>query len=424
MQVSNWIVFGTIEVIAALLLLCGFLLFYTRSLKGLIGKLQAGIKSVVSDLRDSKAQVSQLQALVDSGTQSYNDHVQQQLNATRDYHATLNAGRDITLDLEEGTPPLRQAASFRHAYLLTEKEASSQLEDSQVPNWDILQSKLTTLLSFFRAYDASKNDSASLQKELDQAKQQIANLERFRDLFFELEDKWLEAQQTAEQLEDNYQHSGEDSDFNEFLKRYKDIYNGFGSDLQQASHTLAGGTTQIVTSAPTLSVSSGEDLEELKSLTANQHHLIQELQERLSRAYDHEERDQLIADLESQLDKQLRYMKESETCIKLMEGELDQAHALIDEQQQKIHALRHKVEQNVKLVKATKHLSQERESMLKNLRQLEQENDQLATQLQMLLDAPAAEEPDAGLQDAYDALNQRYLDLENKYLELRTRGRA
>lgn len=65
-----------------------------------------------------------------------------------------------------------------------------------------------------------------------------------------------------------------------------------------------------------------DELQNLRSLAADQHRLIGQLQKQVRAAESAEQKEQVIQDLKAQLQQHLRYMKESETCVALLEREL------------------------------------------------------------------------------------------------------
>lgn len=439
MLVSNWIIFGTAELMALLLALCVFLLFHARKLKNLTQLLQNKLQQLVQDLKKSKQTCSELErTLSQTTTAPYSEMVEQQLEKTREYHLSLKPDQDIRLDLNSDTPQSRQIASLRHAFLISEKEATLASPDEGNPNWDLLQARLGNLMNFFRSENKGKTDQPEqatkegveeleeLKKALANSQQRIENLEKFKTLFFELEEKWDLAQQQAqichEELSGFDVGSQQQENFEDLLQRYQNAYNEFGNQLQVNSKS--SGITQIV-EVPS-SHKPSDELQHLKSVTANQHHLITELQQRLAIAYSAADKEELIEDLKSQLDKQLRYVKESETCIELMDNELSKANKQIEQMQSRIEKLEYNSEKSAQVIHKARILKEERAMMNRNIQNLEQENEQLVTQLEALMQGNSKGggdgENNPALQKQLQQLQEQYTTLENKYLALRMKS--
>ena len=436
MQVSNWIVFSTVEVMALLLIVCIFLLFHARKLKGITGKLQDKLRQVILELKQSRQRCKELEEASSAAGSSYGEMIDQQIGLTRDYHASLGPDRDIALDLDREVPIQRQVASLRHAFLISEKEASLASDEPGKPQWEILQSRLKNLLSFFRPNTQQKSPAAEdsgvqakLQEALAERDQRIANLEKFRTLFFELEDRWDAAQQEARNYHDQLQGfdvggTANQAEFDQILQRYRDTYESFGAELATTASDAPRKATVLtqVVEAPGSGPHPSHELNQLKAVAANQHQLITELQQRLARAYSAQEKEALIQELQQQLETHLRYLKESETCIELMENELNQANRQIDDLEAEIHRLDLREQQNVKLIKAARLLKEERGAMDHAIKKMQLENQQLESQLQMLMSSAGNDAGTSAIQQELKQLQQRYLDLENKYLDLRMKA--
>lgn len=421
MQVSNWIIFGAAEVMALLILICGFLLIHARGLKKLIGRLQDKAQSLAKDLRTTKQAYKEMEQAIPEAT-SYTDTLEHQLEGNREYHQSLNPDQDIALDLNPQSPMPRQLASLRHAFLITEKEAalSSEIEDQ--PNWKVIETKLSSLMAFFKSAGPAReteNDShetEALRASLMDSQQRIENLEKFKSLFFDLEEKWQNAQNRAnqqlQQLTELAAQHPDPSAFEGLLKDYTNSYDEFGDTLSSSSVSPSGSITQVVDGGETV---TGDEIDRLKSVAVNQHKLISELQHRLQIAYSAADKDALLEDMKSQLDQNSRYIEESDTCIKLLERELDDAHEEIAQLKQQPSTS--KQEQDLSGSLAT--LQEEQIIMNKTIQNLQSENEQLVLQMQATLSEPSANGSSPEFLNEFKQLQQQYTELESKYLELR-----
>ena len=424
MQVSNWIIFGAAELMALLLLVCGFLLVHARGLKQLVGRLQDKLQSLAQDLKKTKQAYKEMEANIPEPT-SYLDQIEQQLEDNREYHLTLEPDQDIALDLDPKAPQTRQIASLRHAFLITEKEASLSSEQPGTPNWTVIQSKLSSLMNFFKATSKSTpNDDEEMQQQLQDAQQRIENLEKFKTMFFELDDKWQAAQTKAtnyrEELENLTANQPDSAALKALLENYQSSYDEFDSALQQ-TNGAGGGITQVVENEHKPAAS--DEISRLKSVAANQHQLISELQHRLEIAYSAADKDSVIEDLKVQMDQQLRYMEEADTCIKLLESELDDAHAKIDDlEAQQSAAATEPAAIPPEFVEKLGILKEERLMMHQTIKNLQQENEQLVLQMQATLSDPNASGGNEELLQEFKQLQMQYTELESKYLELRMKA--
>ena len=441
MMVSNWVIYGAAELFALLLGVCAFLLYHTRSTRNLLKKVQEKLQQVVTELKESKKANKALKKSLAEKTTDYSELVDEQLNFTRTHHQTLNPTQDITLDLGNEEVPERQLASLRHAFLITEKEAALSGDGNNKPNWNVINTKFSHLLNFFRttpsqnANDNPVNDDEKeeLRAALADAEQRIENLQHFKTLFFELEDKWEEAQKNAQTCHDQlsgFKVEGDQTAFNGLLNQYQKAYAEFGADLSSDSQ-LSGNSgnsservttlTQVVEKEKKVYLQSDE-LDRLKSVAANQHQLINELQQRLIHANSSEEKVAMINELKDQLDQQARYVKESETCIELMENELDQAHYRINELEAELGVAEQRTQQNIVAIKEAKKFQEERYHLDKQISNLQAENQQLEMQLESAMSSPDVAS-DSGVKRELNDLKEQYTELESKYLALRMKNR-
>lgn len=423
MQVSNFVLFGVIETLFILVMLSAGLLFYTRNLKGVIKTLQDKLSKLLGDLKESKAAVREMQTEMDPAN-AYQNQINDQLQATREYHLTLGATQDIALDLNIEVPHDRQVAAFRHAMLIAEKEALHASDDEN-PNWNVLQSKLSQLIQFYQASESGNDDCSEklsdlnqLQEELDASKKRVDNLEKFKKLFFDMESKWSEAKSKADDYHQELSSmAGSVTDpegFNNALNNYHKVYDDISDVIQSAN----GGTTRTNTIEITRDDPQAQnEIRKLRSVAADQHKIIAELERKLQSAETVEQKDSVINELSEQLQRQTRFVQESETCIQLLEEELN--HAL--EQLAKLDSADNKdsAEENTKLRSMVQKFSSESKGMLQRISELEQVNQQLQTQPSSA--GNSAEELQVAQQELLN-LQTQYAELEEHYLELKMKS--
>lgn len=424
MQVSNFVLFGAIETLFILLMLSVGLVFYTRNLKGVIKGLQDKLSKLIGDLKESKATVREMQTELDPAN-AYRNQINDQLQTTREYHLTLAANQDIALDLNTEVPLERQVAAFRHAMLIAEKEALHASEDEN-PDWSILQSKLSQLIQFYQASNTDTDDSAEpigelnqLQEELNASKKRVDNLEKFKKLFFEMESKWSDAKNKADNFHQELSSMAADvadpAGFNNTLNNYHKVYDDISDMLTSAgdkNENSRTNTIEITRDDP----QAQNEIRKLRSVAADQHKIIAELERKLQSAETVEQKDSVIQELSDQLQRQTRFVQESETCIQLLEEEL---HTAL-EQLAQLENLSNSdsEEENKKLRTMVKKFSSESKGMLQKIDELEQANRQLQTQPNS---GNSAEELQVAQQELLN-LQTQYAELEEHYLELKMKS--
>ncbi len=327
MQVSQWVILGVIELIGLMLLVCVYLFIHARSLTALALRLQHKARQLAQDLHEAR---NAYQQLASRQVKSYSLLLDEQLDSTIDHHRSLPGERDIEDDLDSQSPSQRLLTSIRFAFLQSEKAAARTDKPSATPNWDILYSKLGNLLTFFRSKDFSALERMPLHE--------------------------LSTERHTEQ------HAG----------------------IEAKQHTELQAVPDRTNTSPPGHAAA--ELERLKAIAANQHSLINDLQKRLAAARTQADTDSLIQELQSQLDQQLRYFQESETCIKLMERELEEAQASIQQLQARVKQR----EQQLTTLKLetrdwqakTSELMDEQSRLQQTLDRLHAENEQLVQQMQ------------------------------------------
>src|SRR5579862_2405455 len=91
------------EIAVVLLLLCLILLLHVRGLRRLVAALEARVISVRETLRatrqDAKVVRQQLTEMEQSPALDYSEQIDAQIDATRNFHLSLDPDRDIVLDI-------------------------------------------------------------------------------------------------------------------------------------------------------------------------------------------------------------------------------------------------------------------------------------------------------------------------------------
>lgn len=366
----------------SLFLLCvsGFLLFRMRKLSQLLAALELKVQELRELIRTTKDKARELilEAREKAQSLDYLSFVEAEIDRTRDFHLSHSPDQDIVLDLDVNVPLERQVAALRHAFLVAEKEAS-YAGDGEDPEWDVLKLKFGQIINLYRhAFSApaaapvddsdaedteplpvdeqpgdiqqpeeaasepvvemEEQDSAlvselrarvaELEEDISNYIKRVENLDKFKKLFFDMEDKWLQARKEAEQYlqELRVLASGLDNseDFDAVLDRYMESFHEVDELFRQEGSELA---TEVLGEKANVDVrvTNREEVSRLKKLMINQHNIIADLKQKLTVAKTAADKEVVIQGLQDELDKQGRFIKECETCIELLEDELSGA---------------------------------------------------------------------------------------------------
>jgi len=411
MQSKDLIFIGIAEVTLLLLVICAVLILQNRSLRQTLHKLKERVAKVMSDLH--KARASSAQAAGQGGT-NYREFVDSQLKMAIQHHKSLGSNQDIALDLEPGTPLPQRAAALRYALLIAEKEAFNKRDGKQEPDWDLLRQRYSQIFDYHTDFagvagsGASAEELAMIKHELDNAKKRAKNLEKFKELYLTLEEKWEESSAEAKTHFDTLSMLAAQLDnpneFEAVLDKYNTVYAdiseliGRGAD-EAAERTGADG--------------SSDEVKRLREVATEQHKIISTLQKQLTEATTEQEKNEVVIGLQGELHKQIRFVQESETCIQLLEDELHTANKEIE--QLKTRALK---VQNLKAEMLE--LRKSNDELDLKVQTLGVENRKLQKRLQEIGSSPKV---DAGeslrLRKELAEMEARYNDLEEKFLDLK-----
>jgi hypothetical protein len=382
MPESPFVLLVIAEVAVALLLLCVFLMLHVRNLRQLVAALEEKIVSVRDTLKttrqDFKAVRQRLFEREQNPSLSYSEQIEAQIEATRTYHLSLDPDRDIVLDIEPDTTMERQSVALRHAFLIAEKEAALAAEDESV-DWDILRGKLAQIIQFYQQASASVADPleaidldnladltapadsaelATLRESLANQTRHIENLEKFKKLFFDTEEKWRSATALADQYHQQLlartQELG-DSGIDELLTQYSNAYGNFGAELADDRGEARGAThvIEITTERPSVGravIANQEEMLRLRNMAIDQHRMIVSLRQQLDSADSLEKKDAAIAELHKQLERHERFLKESDICAKQVEAELERTLTRNHELEQQLRIVQEDVDSGARQI--------------------------------------------------------------------------
>jgi len=450
MTESSIIVYVVAELAAVLLLITIFLIFNVKKLRALVRALERKLAKLRKSLKKSKRETGKAKAELDEKNKikqrDFIDYLDEEIEGTRNFHQTLNPDRDIVLDIAPDASLERQATSLRHALLIAEKEAR-YAGDEESSNWDVLQSKLQQIIQFYisAAPEAAQPEpvqpeSRDDSEQIEAFKKRIENLEGFKRLFFEMEDKWSQAKKLAddyyEQLKALGQQSGAGEDFDALLNKYSGAFDEVGNLIAKGAGRApaaqaaieAGGSSSV----SKMVFANQEEMQHLRDMAVDQYKVIEELKKKLLLADSVEQKEQAIEDMNEQLEQQQRFLKEAETCTQLIEDELSRAfeeNASLKKQLAEGGAAPEDdldVEEVERLEAMIKGFTEESRDMLSTIASLEDENAKLIQQLQTGgAGGDKSEELTEKLQEMQQELlnmQTQHIELEERYLELKLKG--
>lgn len=409
MESPNFFLVLAWEAFSIALAIVAVLLFQNRKMRSLLNKLQERMHELVDDLKKHREEpVKKPVVREDTYLQYINQHIEQ----TKKHHFSFRGGQDIMLDLDPEVPLPRRTAALRHAILIAEKESHSQILNKT--NWDLLAARYQQLLDYNKAYDSAPTgdnaDLEQLKEELETSRKRISNLEKFKSLYFDLEKNWRESKGKANEYYDEMSNlitqGRAPEELTPILQNYHTVYSGFSDQIEAGIE------------APPIKYDeqSHKEIMRLRNVTVDQHRTINDLQEKLSRASSDEQRVNVIKDLQVELQKQSRYMQESETCIKLMEEELRNSNKEIEQ-------LRVRAAQVGQFRTRLKELQSSEEANQHIIQSLKQDNRRLNQKLKTISEAaPEDNNETRSLRRELTSVKAKFAELEERYLDLKLKG--
>lgn len=424
MHVPNLVLAVAIEIYLALLIAAVVLIFYSLKQKKLIRRQQDKLRELIETIKSGTA--------VASPAKSYKQLVNEQLEFTQDRFALIAPRGDITADQLSDLPINQRIVALRYAFLRAEELGTTEVQGSE-GYWNIFRQTLEPLLqpstnnadlTLDIGLDSSLDADSS--DELEVYKKRVENLEKFKKLFFDLEKRWNEAQTTAQSYYNELYAMADGvadrEQYEHLLEQYSNSYNEISHYMHDTNAAITGRpvdhkTINIIRQDPR----AADEIMKLRNVAADQYRVISNLQRKLEEAVTAEEKDLVIKELEQQLQRQVRFVQESDTCVQLLEEELSKAHEKIAEQEGMIGNDSQLEEENQRIKETLQNFTQESKELLGNLEDLERENDQLKNDLEHTNAESSANNP-ADLQQIkteFAELRKQYTELEEKYLELK-----
>lgn len=417
MQVPNAIIFVAAEIIIVLLVCTVIFFVHSRKLKSLVRRQQEKLLALL------ESQPKPVEA-ASAPTQNYKNYLNEELDATSTQFAVFSPDQDIALELPADSPLLQRILALRYAFLRAEELGTTE-DRGTTEYWNIFQQALEPLLT-----SPQGDANPELASELETAKKRIENLEKFKRLFFDMEKQWASAQANAQnyyaQLLALSEGVEDRAAFNNVLENYHGVYDSIQQNITQIIQNPDSFNQHKTINITRQDPRAAEEIVKLRNVAADQHRIINDLQRKLTSAATAEEKELVIQELQQQLQRQIRFVTESETCIQLLEDELAKAHEEISIQERSLDETSALSEENQKIKNALHNFTLESKDLINSIHKLEDENDSLK---QNIRSTPAATmlQPPTGeathevkkIQSELSDLRKQYAELEERYLELK-----
>lgn len=413
MHVPTLILIVAIETYIALLLAAFLLVIYAFKQRKLIRRQQNKLRELIDTINAAHAPTA-------APGKTYQQQIGEQVQITQERFALIAPRQDLDSLQHTDQPANQRIVALRYAFLRAEEKGIGEIPGSE-GYWNVFREALEPLLQLApEASDAGAADN----EELELYKKRVENLEKFKSLFFDLEKRWNEAQANAQgyynELYAMADGVADREQYEMLLDQYRNSYNDITHYINSTNSALSGApvenkTINIIRQDPR----AADEIMKLRNVAADQYRVINNLQRQLEIAVTAEEKEQAIKDLEQQLQRQIRFVQESDTCIQLLEEELNKAHEQIAEQAKLLDRDVELEEENQRIKETLHSFTQESKHLLEDIEHLEQENDQLKMNQEQ---HPTAEQSPANLQKVQDELTdlrKQYTELEEKYLELK-----
>ncbi len=417
MQVPTLVLAVAIEIYLALLIATVVVIIYASKQKQLVRRQQEKLLELIETINAVSSSAS-------PATKSYKQLIYDQLELTQDRFALIAPRSDISEAQPSNLPINQRIVALRYAFLRAEELGTTEVPGSE-GYWNVFRQTLEPLLQTGIDNELGTSLDADGNEELEMYKKRVENLEKFKKLFFDLEKRWNEAQANAQGY---YNELYAMADGIEDRERYEMLLEQYGNSYNEITHYMHS-TNAAITGQPvegkTINIvrqdpRATEEIMKLRNVAADQYRVISSLQRKLEDAKTAEEKDLVIKELEQQLQRQVRFVQESDTCVQLLEEELNKAHEQLAKQGEQIEHDHLLEEENQRIKETLQNFTHESKELLGNLEDLERENNQLKNDLEDTHTTPR--ESPANLQQIqreFTELRKQYTELEEKYLELK-----
>lgn len=414
MLVSNTILIVAAELYLLLVIGMLVLFLYSRKQKKLVERQQKKLLDLIKEVRSASS--TPIKPITEKG---YKFHINQQLESTQFRFKASAPDSDISSSQPAESTLEQRVLALRYAFLRAE-ELSTTEDPGTDKYWSIFNQTLEPLLQ--TPPDSSSNE------ELETYKKRVENLEKFKKLFFDLEAQWNAAQDKSEnyhaQLLAMSDQMADPEAYQIMLQNYQGNFTDFSHSIKNTSSFANDPdkkTINIIRQDPR----AAEEIMKLRNVAADQYRVINNLQRKLEEAKSDEQKAMIIHELEQQLQRQIRFVQESDTCVQLLEEELNQANEKLAAQEQLIDDGQKWGEENSQIKTTLHNFTLESCDLLANLESLELENTRLKEQLQNMttretkIETSNSITPNIQDQQTIATLQKQYAELEERYLALK-----
>ncbi|RYY75971.1 MAG: hypothetical protein EOO52_00080 [Gammaproteobacteria bacterium] len=420
MQVPNAILVVAAEINIVLIISTVFFFVHARKLKSLVRRQQEKLLELLQ-VKKSTPEPPPPSVVTD-----YKTYLNRELDATSTQFSTESPGADIALELPDDSPVFQRILALRYAFLRAEELGTTEEIGTQA-YWNIFQQTLTPLLS--SSQSPLNVDNSDSEEELNTAKKRIENLEKFKRLFFDMEKQWKDAQANAQdyygQLLELSEGVHDREAFNDVLQNYHGVYDSISQNITQVVQNTDSFDNKKIINITRQDPRAAEEIVKLRNVAADQHRIINNLQKKLEEATTAEEKEIVIVELQQQLQRQVRFVQESETCIQLLEDELAKAHEEIVLKDKTLDETSLLSEENQQIKSTLHNFTLESRDLLNSINELEEENDSLKQNMNQTAPIATHAVTKETVSDSnkihteLSELKKQYAELEERYLDLK-----
>lgn len=244
-----------------------------------------------------------------------------------------------------------------------------------------------------------------------------------------MEKQWSSAQANAEnyykQLNAKSEELTNKQGFQDLLQQYHGVYNEVSQSFLDAADDANSSSNQKTILITRQDPRAAEEIVKLRNVAADQHRTINQLQRKLAEASNPTEKEAVFQELEQQLQRQIRFVQESEVCVQLLEEELEHVQAELTSKEKLLSAQTDLKEENQRIKDTLQNFSLESKDLVKSLAELEKMNEALKRNA---ASSPAPSQTTAQpvelkrIQTELTDLQKQYADLEEKYLNLKLKN--
>src|SRR5690606_21247446 len=234
MQLPTYLIVVAVEIYVLLIVANVLLLLHVRRQRKLARLQQEKLQHIVGEFAQLTLPPS---AAPVADEQTLQQYLEAQRAAIHHRYTELTSGGDIMSTPTADQGEEIKALWLRYKFLEIESAVLSRDDASQQAAWKTLFDHLLTLWNDARPSTPQAEDDEQTQDttELEEYKQRVANLEKFKQLFFTMEQQWEAADKQAQIY---YQQllalaQGENNPlFTELLEGYRHVYGDLSNSFE------------------------------------------------------------------------------------------------------------------------------------------------------------------------------------------------